>query len=291
MARCLRERRYHFGRNSGTTLVCIRSPWLQCLPAGPQGLKLGTHSHSSSPATLVTQLEKSSRSIGKLINHHIGTGLSAHGQALRPCRGYIIQSPCHWGSQCWQIYLRQRHLGRSVMPVDQQPCTTAFCEVHVVKDGVTYDLSDESTFARASPSDLDEIVSKNEDGQLILKVYLSDPCSPGPSFLRDGVVGISPIGAPGLNRDSVKTTTVFDRRSRSRRPCSLRRFRFHNQPPLRTQIIQESRVGPPRLCFDEEGASQVKAATGFHLPHLTAIGCQFPHQCQCDCRPIRGHQA
>jgi len=72
-------------------------------------------------------------------------------------------------------------------PVDREPCTTVFCKVHdsaeiggveevqIVKEGVTYNLSDESTFARASLSALDEIVSENEDGQLILKVFLSFP--------------------------------------------------------------------------------------------------------------------
>jgi len=97
------------------------------------------------------------------------------------------------------------------MPVDQQPGTTAFCEVHVVKEGVPYDLSDKSTFARASLSAIDEVISENKDGQLILKVYLSDPRSPAPSFLHNGVVDISLIDAPGLNRDSVKTAAVFAR--------------------------------------------------------------------------------
>ena len=109
------------------------------------------------------------------------------------------------------------------MPVDQQPCTTAFCEVHdaaeidgieevhVVKEGVAYDLSDESTFTRASLSDLNETVSENENGQQILKVYLSNPRSPAPLFLHNSAADISLIDAPGLNRDSVKTIAVFAR--------------------------------------------------------------------------------
>ena len=182
-------------------------------------LKLGTH--SSSPATLVTQLEKSS--IAKLIDDRIGTSLN-HMDKLRArvedtSSKVLVTGDLNAGKSTFVNAI----LGRSVMPVDQQPCTTAFCEVHdaaeiggveevhVVKEGVTYDLSDESTFARASLSDLDEIVSENENGQQILKVYLSDPRSPAPSFLHNGVVDISLIDAPGLNRDSVKTTAVFAR--------------------------------------------------------------------------------
>lgn len=75
--------------------------------------------------------------------------------------------------------------GRPVMPVDQQPCTTAFCEVHnaaeiggvkeihIVKEGIAYDLSDESTFTRTSLSALDEVVSENEYFQQIVRVYLT----------------------------------------------------------------------------------------------------------------------
>ena len=182
-------------------------------------LKLGTH--SSSPTALVTQLEKSS--IAKLIDDLIGTALN-HANKLRArvedtSSKVLVTGDLNAGKSTFVNAI----LGRPVMPVDQQPCTTAFCEVHdaaeiagveevhVVKEGVVYDLSDESTFTRASLSDLDEIVAENENGQQILKVYLSDPRSPAPSFLHNGAVDISLIDAPGLNRDSVKTTAVFAR--------------------------------------------------------------------------------
>ncbi|KAF9781706.1 hypothetical protein BJ322DRAFT_1213035 [Thelephora terrestris] len=182
-------------------------------------LKLGAH--SSSPATLVTQLEKSS--IAKLIDERIGTAL-CHMDKLRArvedtSSKVLVTGDLNAGKSTFVNAI----LGRPVMPVDQQPCTTAFCEVHdaaeiggaeevhIVKEGVTYDLSDESTFTRSSLSDLDDIVSENENGQQILKVYLADPRSPAPSFLHNGVVDISLIDAPGLNRDSVKTTAVFAR--------------------------------------------------------------------------------
>ena len=182
-------------------------------------LKLGLH--SSSPSALVTQLEKSS--IAKLLDDRICTALS-HIDKLRArvedtSSKVLVTGDLNAGKSTFVNAI----LGRTVMPVDQQPCTTAFCEVHdaaeiggveevhVVKEGVTYDLSDESTFTRASLPDLEQIVSENENGQQILKVYLCDPRSPAPSFLHNGVVNISLIDAPGLNRDSVKTTAVFAR--------------------------------------------------------------------------------
>ncbi|KAF8878334.1 P-loop containing nucleoside triphosphate hydrolase protein [Infundibulicybe gibba] len=97
-------------------------------------------------------------------------------------------------------------LRREVMPVDQQPCTTAFCE-----EGVAYNIDDESTFTRGTIPDLEEIVADNEDSQPMLKLYLADTRAPSESLLNNSVVDISLIDAPGLNRDSIKTTAVFAR--------------------------------------------------------------------------------
>ncbi|KAJ3575861.1 hypothetical protein NP233_g803 [Leucocoprinus birnbaumii] len=114
-------------------------------------------------------------------------------------------------------------LRREVMPVDQQPCTTAFCEVHdaaendgkeevhVLKEGLTYNIRDESTYTKGSIADLEEIVADNEATQQMIKVYLADTRAPSESLLNNGVVDISLIDAPGLNRDSLKTTAVFAR--------------------------------------------------------------------------------
>ncbi|EKM49775.1 uncharacterized protein PHACADRAFT_265453 [Phanerochaete carnosa HHB-10118-sp] len=114
-------------------------------------------------------------------------------------------------------------LKRTVMPVDQQPCTTAFCEVHdatenggkeevhILKEGVAYDINNDSTFTRASIADFEQFVSENENEQQMLRVYLSDARPSTESLLNNGVVDISLIDAPGLNRDSVKTTAVFAR--------------------------------------------------------------------------------
>ena len=85
-------------------------------------------------------------------------------------------------------------------------------EVHVVKHGLTYDINDSSTFTRADITDLEEIVADNETTQPMIKLYLADTQAPSESLLNNGVVDISLIDAPGLNRDSIKTTAVFARR-------------------------------------------------------------------------------
>jgi mitofusin 2 len=45
----------------------------------------------------------------------------------------------------------------------------------------------------------------------MLKIYLADTRAPSESLLNNGVVDISLIDAPGLNRDSLKTTALFAR--------------------------------------------------------------------------------
>ena len=107
------------------------------------------------------------------------------------------------------------------MPVDQQPCTAMFCEVHdaaendgteevhVIKEGIPYDKNDESTFIRAAIADLENIVSEPENAQHILKLYATDTRLSTESLLHNGVVDIALIDAPGLNRDSLKTTALF----------------------------------------------------------------------------------
>jgi mitofusin len=114
-------------------------------------------------------------------------------------------------------------LRREVMPVDQQPCTTAFCEVHdfsengnveevhVVKDAAVYKIDDESTYRRASLNDLHRIMDDEENSLGLLKLYLHDSRPLNQSLLNNGVVDISLIDAPGLNRDSLKTTALFSR--------------------------------------------------------------------------------
>ena len=133
-------------------------------------LKLGAHGSSNSPASLVSQLEKAS--IANLLDERIGASVS-HIDKLRlrvedTSSKVLVTGDLNAGKSTFVNAL----LRREVMPVDQQPCTTAFCEVHdaaenegkeevhILKEGVTYSIQDESTFTRGSVSDLEEIVGE-----------------------------------------------------------------------------------------------------------------------------------
>ncbi|GAA5917836.1 hypothetical protein JCM5296_006616 [Sporobolomyces johnsonii] len=121
-------------------------------------------------------------------------------------------------------------LRREVMPWDQQPCTTVFCEVmdashndgkeelHAIRDVEKYDRADSSTydvFTLAQVYDLQE----TGDTYQIVKAYVRDGRAPqkddeaNPSFIKNGLVSISLIDAPGLNRDTLSTTALFARQS------------------------------------------------------------------------------
>lgn len=184
-------------------------------------LKLGAHGSANSPASLVSQLEKSS--IANLLDERIGASMS-HIDKLRlrvedTSSKVLVTGDLNAGKSTFVNAL----LRREVMPVDQQPCTTSFCEVHdatenggneevhIVKQGVDYDIKDDSTFTRGNVADLEEIVGEQEKTQQMLKLYLADSRAPSESLLNNGVVDISLIDAPGLNRDSLKTTAVFAR--------------------------------------------------------------------------------
>lgn len=184
-------------------------------------LKLGAHHSSSSAASLVSQLEKAS--IANLLDERIVSSIS-HIEKLRlrvedTSSKVLVTGDLNAGKSTFVNAL----LRREVMPVDQQPCTTAFCEVHdaaendgkeevhLLKDATTYDIRDATTYTAAPLSDLETIVADNEHSQPIIKLYLADSRAPSESLLNNGVVDISLIDAPGLNRDSLKTTALFAR--------------------------------------------------------------------------------
>lgn len=184
-------------------------------------LKLGAHGTSNSAASLVSQLEKAS--IANLLDERIGSSIS-HIDKLRlrvedTSSKVLVTGDLNAGKSTFVNAL----LRREVMPVDQQPCTTAFCEVHdaaenqdkeevhILMKDVAYDINDEATFTRGTIADLEEIVADNESTQQMLKLYLADTRAPSESLLNNGVVDISLIDAPGLNRDSLKTTALFAR--------------------------------------------------------------------------------
>ncbi|KAJ3095968.1 mitofusin [Phlyctochytrium planicorne] len=112
-------------------------------------------------------------------------------------------------------------LRREIVPDDQQPCTALFCEVvdadqndgleevHGIKDHLLYDRTNPDTFTKLDVSTLREVVEDNFGGFEMLKVYCRDSRPKQDSLLHNGVVDISLIDSPGLNIDSMKTTSLF----------------------------------------------------------------------------------
>ncbi|KAI1007516.1 hypothetical protein K3495_g707 [Podosphaera aphanis] len=113
-------------------------------------------------------------------------------------------------------------LRRKILPEDQQPCTSIFCEVldarenggieevHAVHRDALYNRHDESSYDVFSLFDLERLVISN-DTYTQCKVYVRDIRTIDESLLNNGVVDISIIDAPGLNMDTTKTTAVFAR--------------------------------------------------------------------------------
>ncbi|KAF7294437.1 Transmembrane GTPase [Mycena kentingensis (nom. inval.)] len=184
-------------------------------------LKLGSASSANTASSLVSQLEKSS--IAHLLDERLAASI-AHVDKLRlrvqdTSSKVLVTGDLNAGKST----LVNSLLRREVMPVDQQPCTTAFCEVHdatenggveavhIVKAGIAYNPADESTYTVGAVEDLEDIVAEYEskDSEHLLKVYLTGKDQN--SLLSNGTVNISLIDAPGLNRDSIKTTALFAR--------------------------------------------------------------------------------
>ncbi|RLV92265.1 Mitofusin FZO1 [Spathaspora sp. JA1] len=115
-------------------------------------------------------------------------------------------------------------LRRKILPEDQQPCTSVFCEVidaskennsleevHAIPiGGPDYNIRDESTFKIYPLKDLEDLVYECDRFSL-LKVYVLDHRSFQESLLHNGIIDIKLIDAPGLNMDSYQTTQVFSR--------------------------------------------------------------------------------
>ncbi|KAK4541001.1 hypothetical protein LTR36_008370 [Oleoguttula mirabilis] len=113
-------------------------------------------------------------------------------------------------------------LRRKVLPEDQQPCTSIFCEVldvrenggveevHAIPHGYVYNRNDESTYRVFALKQLEDIVV-DSDHYSQCKIYIKDVRAVDQSLLNNGVVDIALIDAPGLNNDSLKTTAVFAR--------------------------------------------------------------------------------
>lgn len=184
-------------------------------------LKLGPTGASTSPGFLVNQLEKASIAnlIEGRINHSMDHINKLKARVEDTSSKVLVTGDLNAGKSTFVNAL----LKREVMPVDQQPCTAMFCEVHdaadndgkeeihLEREGMTYSRLDESTFTRAPISQLEDIVVDHENAQKVLKLYVNDSRAPSESLLHNGIADIALIDAPGLNRDSYKTTALFAR--------------------------------------------------------------------------------
>ncbi|CAG8033946.1 unnamed protein product [Penicillium salamii] len=183
-------------------------------------LKLDLKLGALSQAELVHSLEKAS--IASLLDGKISQSMK-HLLSLRDriedtSSKVLITGDLNAGKSTFCNAL----LRRKVLPEDQQPCTSIFCEVldarencgteevHAVHKDTPYNRNDESTFDVYSLAELEDIVIENTK-YMQCKVYVKDVRSIDESLLNNGVVDIALIDAPGLNSDSLKTTAVFAR--------------------------------------------------------------------------------
>lgn len=183
-------------------------------------LKLDLKLGALSQAELVHSLEKAS--IASLLDGKIGQSIK-HLLSLRDriedtSSKVLVTGDLNAGKSTFCNAL----LRKKVLPEDQQPCTSIFCEVldarenggveevHAVHKDVPYNRNDESTYDAYPLSELENIVVDNSK-YMQCKVYVKDVRSIDESLLNNGVVDIALIDAPGLNSDSLKTTAVFAR--------------------------------------------------------------------------------
>lgn len=131
----------------------------------------------------------------------------------------LVTGDLNAGKSTFCNALLQRH----ILPEDQQPCTSVFCEVidakrenngveevHAVALEKTYDRSDDSTYETRSLKDLEQLVYES-DKYSLLKIYVLDKRTAERSLLGNNIIDVSLIDAPGLNMDSYQTTQVFSR--------------------------------------------------------------------------------
>lgn len=189
----------------------------------------------STATTLITSLEK--HSISRLISSRLESSLvhlsQLHARIMSTSSRVLVTGDLNAGKSTVVNALLRRggvdEFGwpQGVMPVDQQPLTGRFVEVygtagegeqvHVVKQGVKdgeYDRSNPGTYNVVQVEDLATLVAEQEASAPPLKVYLqqrnADPLCPAPpTILHNGILDISLIDAPGLNRDVIPTTETF----------------------------------------------------------------------------------
>ncbi|GAB1525620.1 mitofusin [Rhizoctonia solani] len=187
-------------------------------------LSMGNGSHS--PSSLVSTLEK--QSIAHLLDDRLDAAL-AHVNKLKVRIADTRSKVLVTGDlNAGKSTLVNALLHRDVLPIDQQPLTSIFCEVHDAIDNggveevhvikldqlASYDRTNPATFTKAPISDLEELQGDPDaetPPDYTLRVYVSDPRSHDTSLLNNGIADITLIDAPGLNRDSLKTTSLFAR--------------------------------------------------------------------------------
>ncbi|CAE6535368.1 unnamed protein product [Rhizoctonia solani] len=185
-------------------------------------LSMGNGAHS--PSSLVSNLEKTS--IARLLDSSLEDAL-AHVNKLKVRIADTRSKVLVTGDlNAGKSTLVNALLHRDVLPIDQQPLTSVFSEVHdAIENGgveevhvikldqvASYDRNNPATFTKAPISDLEELQGDPDaetPPDYALKVYVSDPRSHETSLLNNGIADISLIDAPGLNRDSLKTTSLF----------------------------------------------------------------------------------
>lgn len=183
-------------------------------------LNLGATRHAQS---LITRLERSS--ISALLDNRLSAALRhlslLHARVNDAHSRVLVTGDLNAGKSTLVNALLRR---AEVMPTDQQPLTTRFVEivsadenggreeVHIL-DQETYDVNDPSTFSVAAIAELESLATDPDVDASAppLRVYLKNKETDIPSILHNGTVDISLIDAPGLNRDSIKTTANFAR--------------------------------------------------------------------------------
>ncbi|KAL1844391.1 hypothetical protein VTJ49DRAFT_70 [Mycothermus thermophilus] len=183
-------------------------------------LKLDLKLGSLHQAELVHSLEKAS--VASLLDGKIQSSIR-HLQSLREriedtSSKVLVTGDLNAGKSTFCNAL----LRRKILPEDQQPCTSIFCEVldarencgieevHAVHKDAIYDRHDETTYDVYPLKDLEKIVVDNTL-YMQCKVYVKDVRTIDESLLNNGVVDIALIDAPGLNMDTTKTTAIFAR--------------------------------------------------------------------------------
>ena len=183
-------------------------------------LKLDLKLSGLHQAELVHSLEKNS--IAKLLRDRISSSirhlLSLQERIEDTSSKVLVTGDLNAGKSTFCNAL----LRRKILPEDQQPCTSIFCEVldakenvgieevHAVHKDAVYNRHDESSYDVFTLNDLEKLVTDNEHYNQC-KVYVKDVRTINESLLNNGVVDISIIDAPGLNLDTTQTTAVFAR--------------------------------------------------------------------------------